>query len=60
MLERLDNLNIELGEWKKQFQNLEQEKEFLFNEMKNQNDLEISNIAHENEEMRKYVRKLDV
>ncbi len=27
--------------------------------MKNQKDVEISNILHENEEMRKYVRKLE-
>ena len=54
--ERLDNLNIELEEWKKQFENLEEEKERLFNEMKNQKDVEISNILHENKEMRKYVR----
>ncbi len=57
--ERLDNLNIELEEWKKQFENLEEEKERLFNEMKNQKDVEISNILHENKEMRKYVRKLE-
>jgi sensor c-di-GMP phosphodiesterase-like protein len=50
--ERLDNLNVELEEWKKQFENLE-EKKCLFNEMKNQKDVEISNILHENEEMRK-------
>ena len=58
--ERLDNLNNELEEWKKQFQNLENEKERLFNEMKNVKDLEISNLADENEEMRKYVRKLEM
>ena len=45
---------------KKQFQNLENEKECLFNEMKNVKDLEISNLADENEEMRKYVRKLEM
>ncbi|CAB4016900.1 NACHT, LRR and PYD domains-containing 12 [Paramuricea clavata] len=56
---RLDNLNVELEEWKKQFHNLEKEKELLFNEMRNQKDLEISNVVHENEEMRKYVRKLE-
>ena len=59
MHERLDNLNVELEEWKKQFHNLEKEKELLFNEMRNQKDLEISNVVHENEEMRKYVRKLE-
>jgi predicted nucleic acid-binding Zn-ribbon protein len=31
MHERLDNLNVELEKWKKQFQNLEKEKELLFN-----------------------------
>lgn len=59
MHKRLDNLNLELEEWKKQYQNLEKEKELLFNEMKNQKDMQISNIVNENEEMRKYVRKLE-
>ena len=57
--ERLDNLNVKLEEWKKQFGNLEVEKKCLFNEMKNKKDVEISNILHENEEMRKYARKLE-
>ena len=31
--ERLENLNVELEEWKKQYKNLEKEKECLFYEM---------------------------
>ena len=56
---RLENLNVELEEWKKQYQNLEKEKERLFFEMKSEKETQISNLVSENEEMKKYVRKLE-
>jgi hypothetical protein len=52
-------LNVELEEWKKQYQNLEKEKERLFFEMKSEKETQISNLVSENEEMKKYVRKLE-
>ncbi len=51
--ERLENLNVELEEWKKQYQNLEKEKERLFNEMKSEKEIQISNLESESEEMKK-------
>ena len=56
---RLENLNVELEEWKKQYQNLEKEIERLFFEMKSEKETQISNLVSENEEMKKYVRKLE-
>ncbi len=40
--ERLENLNVELEEWKKQYKNLEKEKECLFYEMKSEKYTQIS------------------
>ena len=56
---RLENLNVELEEWKKQYQNLEKEIERLFFEMKSEKETQISNLVSEDEEMKKYVRKLE-
>jgi DNA repair exonuclease SbcCD ATPase subunit len=42
---RLENLNVELEEWKKQYQNLEKEKERLFFEMKSEKETQISNLV---------------
>ena len=57
--QRLGNLNNELEGWRKQFKNLKKEKELLFNEMKKEKDFMISNLTDENEEIKKYVRKLE-
>ena len=55
----VDNLNLELEEWKKQYKNLEKEKERLFLEMKSEKEIKISSLVNENEEIKKYVRKLE-
>lgn len=57
--ERLENLNVELEGWKKQYKNLEKEKERLFFEMKNEKETQVSNLGSQNEEMKKYVRMLE-
>ena len=45
--------------WRKQFKDLEKEKELLLNKMKKKKDSMISNLIDEIEEMKKYVRKLE-
>ena len=57
--ERLENLNVELKEWKKQYKNMEKEKECLFFEVKLKTEMEVSNLVCQNEEMKKYVWKLE-
>ena len=58
MQQHLKNLNDMLEGWSKQFKDLEKEKELL-NKMKKEKDSMISNLIDENEEMKKYVRKLE-
>ena len=43
--------NNDLEGWRKQFKNLKEEKELLFNEMKKEKDFMISNLTDENEEI---------
>ena len=66
MEERLNNINLELEEWRQKFKNVEEEKQKLFDEMqeyklKNTDGLHarVSCIQFENESMKHYVRKLE-
>ncbi len=66
MQERLNDLSIELDEWRKRYGSLEEEKKLLFQEMqdklvRNANNLEsrVSSLESENEGMRKYIRELE-
>ena len=62
MQELLNDLSIELDEWRKRYRRLEEKKKLLFQEMqvrlvRNANNLEsrVSSVESENEGMRNYI-----
>lgn len=66
MQRRIDDLNIQVEEWKAKSQDLEVEKEKLFQELQKELsskeeslEKEIETRKAENEEMKKYIRKLE-
>jgi hypothetical protein len=61
-LERLDNINLELEEWKQKYEDLEGEKQKLFEEMQNEisnKNVDLNNLQNCNNEMFKYIRQLE-
>ena len=60
---RLDNLNVEVDEWRNKYKHLEDEKkklcEEIEEEMSNKVAKKVSGLEEENEAMRKYIRKLE-
>ena len=60
---RLDNLNVEVDEWRNKYKDLEDEKKKLYEEieeeMSNKVAKKVSGLEQENEAMRKYIRKLE-
>ena len=64
LMERLQECYGEVDEWRKKYENLEDEKEKLFEELteeilNSQDKKKISNLEKANEELKKYVRKLE-
>lgn len=64
LMERLQECYGEVDEWRKKYENLEDEKKKLFEEpteeiLNKQDKKKISNLEAENEELKKYVRKLE-
>ena len=66
LMEKLDSINTEVEEWRKKYENLEQEKKALFEELREKSarnhenaNKKISEMEAENKEMKKYMRKLE-
>ena len=64
LMERLQECYGEVEEWRKKYENLEDEKKKLFEELteeilNSQDKKKISNLEAENEELKKYVGKLE-
>lgn len=66
LMERIENLNNEILEWRTKYDNLENEKEKLYQEMVDEaqknsqkNKEEMTALVEENLEMEKYIKKIE-
>lgn len=66
LMEKVDNLNSEVAEWRRKYANLEEEKEKLYEEMMEEVEkqsqhiqTEISGLKTKNLELEKYIRKME-
>ena len=66
LMERIENLNKEILEWRTKYDNLENEKEKLYQEMVDEaqknsqkNKEEMTALVEENLEMEKYIKKIE-